>query len=217
MMPKLTFHPQSWRRRPVKAQGAHLIGYNEITKRPTIKIDLSKAIAVEDSWDPVGSPSGPSEATPSDGRASRSTARSAYDDEELDETYHVERSFRITFADGERISFFADTDEQKEAWMKCFRSIIERDVPPNPMWAQVALELIHSAQTNAAAAAVASPPSDTTAPPTRKVSASRDAARNVPTTVSEETNTPQRPAQPRPRPMSTQALGSYRPSPGARA
>ncbi|CEH11845.1 DNA mismatch repair protein-MLH2/PMS1/Pms2 family [Ceraceosorus bombacis] len=47
----------TWRRRPVKAQGAHLIGYNEITKKPTVKIDLSKAVAVEGSWDPHSRPS----------------------------------------------------------------------------------------------------------------------------------------------------------------
>ncbi|EPQ26751.1 uncharacterized protein PFL1_05730 [Pseudozyma flocculosa PF-1] len=131
----------SWRRRPVKAQGQFLVCYNEVTKKPTVKIDLSKAVAVEVAADSKSNP--PSRILgASDGRASRSTVRSVNVEEDPDANYEVERSFRITFADGERIHFFADTDEEKERWVEVLSNVIESPIPPNPLWAQVALESI---------------------------------------------------------------------------
>lgn len=115
----------------MKAQGAHLIGYNEITKKPTIKIDLSKAISIEQSHDPVNNPKG----------------SYAMDDEELDENYHVERSFRITFKDGEKISFFADTDEEMKKWLAALSKVVGNgEIPANCVWASVATEMIKAAK-----------------------------------------------------------------------
>ncbi|PWN33116.1 uncharacterized protein FA14DRAFT_162227 [Meira miltonrushii] len=125
---------QSWRRRPVKAQGAHLIGFNEITKKPTVKIDLSKAISIEENHDPH-----------------KKTGGKAYndDDEEFDETYHVERSFRITFKDGERIFFFADTDEEMHRWLNALSKIVgNSQIPPQCAWSQLALDMLRAKRTN---------------------------------------------------------------------
>ena len=125
------FPLQSWRRRPVKAQGAHLIGFNEITKKPTIKIDLSKAVSIEETQDPVKDSGGVS----------------AHDDEELDENYHVERSFRITFKDGERISFFADTEQEMREWLHALGKLVGNvEIPKNCVWASVAMEMIRTAR-----------------------------------------------------------------------
>lgn len=108
-----------------------MIGYNEITKKPTVKIDLRKAISIEQSQDPVN-------------KAARSYAM---DDEELDETYHVERSFRITFKDGEKINFFADTDEEMKRWLTVLKKVItNKEIPANCVWATVALEMMKAAK-----------------------------------------------------------------------
>lgn len=130
-----------------------MICFNEITKKPTVKIDLSKAIAVEDNNDPLTpSPITSHVNTPSDTgtSASSSTYRSATikkgfrlpQEEELDESYNVERSFRITFADGERISFFADTDEEKTRWLDCFKKVLQNEVSNVPVWAGLAYDLL---------------------------------------------------------------------------
>lgn len=130
-----------------------MICFNEITKKPTVKIDLSKAIAVEDNNDPLTpSPIASSADTPSEARTSTSssTYRSATvkkgfslpQEEELDESYNVERSFRITFEDGERISFFADTDEEKTRWLDCFKKVLQNEVSNVPVWASLAFDLL---------------------------------------------------------------------------
>lgn len=104
---------------------------------------------MEDNNDPVtpalqsGTASTPSDAGSTPSRAA--TVRSGYkvpDEEELDESYNVERSFRITFADGERISFFADTDEQKASWIACFKKVIQNDIPVAPVWATMATDML---------------------------------------------------------------------------
>lgn len=108
-----------------------MIGYNEITKKPTVKIDLRKAVSIEQSHDPVNNTAG----------------SYAMDDEELDETYHVERSFRITFKDGEKIYFFADTDEERNKWLTVLKKVItNKEIPANCVWATVALEMIKAAK-----------------------------------------------------------------------
>ena len=141
----------SWRRRPVEAQGQYLICYNAVTKKPTVKIDLSKAVCIEELGNHVnaGSMIFPSAASQAMGRsrtmASYATAATlAADEEDADANYHVDRSFRVTFADGERITFFADTEGEKSQWVKVISDVIGSEVPPNPLWAQVLLEGIGS-------------------------------------------------------------------------
>ncbi|CBQ69222.1 conserved hypothetical protein [Sporisorium reilianum SRZ2] len=144
----------SWRRRPVQAQGQHLICFNAVTKKPTVKIDLSKAVCVEELGNHVnaGSMIFPSGASQAMGRsrtmASYATAATLAEEEDADANYHVDRSFRITFADGERISFFADTEAEKSQWVKVISDVIESEVPPNPLWAQAILEEISTRASN---------------------------------------------------------------------
>ncbi|PWN21935.1 hypothetical protein BCV69DRAFT_242159, partial [Microstroma glucosiphilum] len=129
----------TWRRRPVKAQSSYLVCYNEITKRPTVKIDLSKAEKIEEAWDPYSS-----DPVRKNGASTKTRSGAVIHKynvtEESDESCNVPRSFRITFADGERISFFADTDEEKVQWIEAMAEMIHTPRPPNPMWAQVAFE-----------------------------------------------------------------------------
>ena len=64
-----------------------LVAFNDVTKKATATIELSKAIRLEDDND--------------------------RDDESL---YGVERSFRLFFPNNEEIVFFADTDDEKNKW-----------------------------------------------------------------------------------------------------
>lgn len=140
----------SWRRRPVQAQGQYMICFNAVTKKPTVKIDLSKAVCIEELGNHVntGSMIFPSGASQALGRsrtmASYATTATLADQEDADANYHVDRSFRITFADGERITFFSDTEADKSQWVKVISDIIGSEVPPNPLWAQALLEGIGS-------------------------------------------------------------------------
>ena len=140
----------SWRRRPVQAQGQYLICFNAVTKKPTVKIDMSKAVCVEELGNHVnaGSMIFPAATSQAMGRsrtmASYATTATVAEEEDADANYHVDRSFRITFADGERITFFADTEAEKSQWVKVISDIVGSEVPPNPLWAQVLLEGVGS-------------------------------------------------------------------------
>ncbi|OBZ69476.1 Septin ring organizing protein mid2 [Grifola frondosa] len=113
----------SWRRRQLRIVGASLIAFNDVTKRAIATIDLRKAVAVEDDRETVLSP------------ASGSTTRSMFTDD-FDGPYGVERSFRLVFATDQAITFFADTDEEKDRWLQVLRALVGR-IPPNPLWAEL--------------------------------------------------------------------------------
>jgi hypothetical protein len=52
----------------------------------------------------------------------------------------VEEGFRIRFANGEVIDFYADSREQKEAWMKVLSETVGKDIAQNKGWAAMVLE-----------------------------------------------------------------------------
>ncbi|WFD32581.1 Bud site selection protein bud4 [Malassezia sp. CBS 17886] len=112
----------TWRRRPVRVMGLTMIGFNEVTKRPTIRIDLVQALDVQ-RCDP-GAP----------------------ENDDLDEMYHVSRSFRLSFRDGEKIYFFADTDAEVGEWVRVLSGIIAHKQPSPPAWAEAAASSLAEAQ-----------------------------------------------------------------------
>jgi hypothetical protein len=134
--------------------GARLVAYNTVTKGPVVVIDFSRAEFVEDTQAGFSNSRSNSPITTrgDNNRASRRTlstaAASSMDDDE--EPYHVERSFKVLFATGEEISFFADTDQEKDEWMSEFERLIG-NVPPRYPWAEIALK-IREARTAASAA-----------------------------------------------------------------
>ncbi|KAI0665699.1 hypothetical protein C8Q78DRAFT_1157498 [Trametes maxima] len=113
----------TWRRRHFRIIGANMIAFNDVTKRAIATIDLRKAIAVVDDRTPVLSP------------ASGVTTRSHYDDDRM---YGVERAFRLVFGPDpdQEITFFADTDGEKQRWLEVLRAMVGR-IPPNPLWAEM--------------------------------------------------------------------------------
>jgi hypothetical protein len=52
----------------------------------------------------------------------------------------VEEGFRIRFANGEVIDFYADTREQKEGWMKVLVETVGRDVAAKKGWISMILD-----------------------------------------------------------------------------
>ncbi|GJJ08435.1 hypothetical protein Clacol_002651 [Clathrus columnatus] len=113
---------RTWRRRLLRVIGSNLVAFNDVTKKATATVDLKKAIAVED--DDMSLLSNIA-----------SASRRARD--EFDEVYKVERSFRLIFPDDEEITFFADTEEAKQTWLKVLGALVGH-IPPNPLWAELA-------------------------------------------------------------------------------
>lgn len=120
----------SWRRRPMRIIGLNLVCYNEVTKRPTTRIDLVQAVSVDEC--------GPTTSHP-------------------DDSYNVPRSFCLSFRDGEKIYLFADTEESMRDWMRVLRNIIAHKLEPPPAWAVAASDAVqasvHSAQRRSASGA----------------------------------------------------------------
>ncbi|KAI0090533.1 hypothetical protein BDY19DRAFT_991978 [Irpex rosettiformis] len=114
----------TWRRRQVRIVGASMVAYNDITRKPITTIDLKKAVAVQDDHEPHIDVRSPASAV--------SAKSSRYIDH--DGPSGVERSFRLIFNNKEEITFYTDTDGEKEQWLSILRSIVGR-IPPNPLWA----------------------------------------------------------------------------------
>lgn len=107
-----------WRRRYFKLNKATdtLTAYSETSFKPRVSINLRKAVrVVEDKstlLEPIVSTSG--------GKGRR---KSAFAEQE-EAFMFVNEGFRIRFADGEIIDFYADNQEQKRLWVKGLRQVI---------------------------------------------------------------------------------------------
>lgn len=121
---------QYWRRRYFRLEGTKLTAYHESTRQPRATINLAKATKLLDDKSALQQPS----ATKAGGRRKSGFA-------EDEEGYmFVEEGFRIRFANGEVIDFYADSREQKEAWMKVLVETVGKDIATNKGWAAMVLE-----------------------------------------------------------------------------
>ncbi|CAA9963387.1 PH multi-domain protein [Pyrenophora teres f. maculata] len=119
-----------WRRRFFRLEGTKLTAYHESTRQPRATINLTKASKLMDDKSALQQPS----ATKQGGRRKSGFA-------EDEEGYmFVEEGFRIRFANGEVIDFYADSREQKEAWMKVLSETVGKDIAQNKGWAAMVLE-----------------------------------------------------------------------------
>lgn len=145
----------TWRRRPMRIMGLSLVCYNEVTQRPTTRIDLGQALAVEP------------------------TGRATDDD---DEVCRVPRAFRISFRDGERIYLYADTDTEMFEWLRVLQSIVAHKLAPPPSWAAVAMARLRAYRGTAAASgrASAATATVTAAAPSGRPSTARASASDAP-------------------------------------
>jgi hypothetical protein len=107
--------------------GGTLEATSDVTARITARIDLSKMIAVHDenaNLPPTTTSTSSSAMVP---QMSSSSGKRSMDDD--DRPMSVERSFRLVFEDGEEISFYADSDEEKSDWFVFFLSFFS--LPPS--------------------------------------------------------------------------------------
>ncbi|KAL1301623.1 hypothetical protein AAFC00_005848 [Neodothiora populina] len=122
-----------WRRRYFKLQGTKLTAYHEATMQPRATINLSKANRlIDDKCALVADPNGGKP-------TSKNRRKSAFAED--DEGYQfVEDGFRIRFANGETIDFYADNVAQKEGWMKALaQSVGKAPVSKQAKWTDVVL------------------------------------------------------------------------------
>ncbi|CAI6337388.1 unnamed protein product [Periconia digitata] len=119
-----------WRRRFFRLNGTKLTAYHEATRQPRVTISLAKATKLIDDKSSLKQPS----STKGGGRR-----KSAFAEEEEGYMF-VEEGFRIRFANGEVIDFYADNAEQKAGWMRVLSECVGKDIASNRGWTDMVLE-----------------------------------------------------------------------------
>ena len=89
---------QTWRERDFTLRGNRFIPRSRITKKAYIEFDLALALSLTDLNDVK-----------------------VYDDTN---PHRADRSFKISFKDGNEVFFFAATDREKTEWMTALRAVI---------------------------------------------------------------------------------------------
>jgi PH domain len=105
---------QYWRRRFFKLAGTKLTAYHESTLQPRATINLAKASKLIDDKPALTQ----KEVSTKGGRR-----KSAFAEEEEGYMF-VEEGFRIRFANGEVIDFYADSAAAKDEWMKVLCEVV---------------------------------------------------------------------------------------------
>ncbi|KAI7180904.1 DUF1709-domain-containing protein, partial [Hortaea werneckii] len=111
-----------WRRRFFRLQNSKLTAYHEHTHQKRAVINLAKASRlVDDKTSLIADP------TASANPNTKGRRRSAFAEE--DEGYqYVEEGFRIRFANGETIDFYADSRALKDQWMEVLSQVIGKSL-----------------------------------------------------------------------------------------
>jgi hypothetical protein len=104
-----------WRRRFFKLVGPKLTAYHETTLQPRATINLAKAAKLIDDKSQLMQ-----KETSTKGGGRR---KSAFAEEE-DGYMYLEEGFRIRFANGEVIDFYADSSNTKNEWMKALTQVV---------------------------------------------------------------------------------------------
>ncbi|KAF2481747.1 hypothetical protein BDY17DRAFT_311407 [Neohortaea acidophila] len=105
-----------WRRRFFRLQGSKLTAYHEHTQQKRAVINLTRASRLVDGKRMLT-------ADPSPAKAGKGRRKSAFAEE--DEAYqYVEEGFRMRFANGETIDFYAESREKKDEWMLMLSKVI---------------------------------------------------------------------------------------------
>jgi len=109
---------QYWRRRFFRLSGSKFTSYHESTHQPRATINLAKAIKLIDDKSSLTQ-----QTTSSRGGGRR---KSAFAQEEEGYMY-LEEGFRVRFANGETIDFYADTAAEKDAWMAALSQVVGKE------------------------------------------------------------------------------------------
>ena len=112
---------QFWRRRYFRLEGSKLTAFHETTRQPRVSISLAKAVKLIDDRPALLQPDPAS-------HASKNRRKSAFTDENEEGYMFVEEGFRIRFANGEVIDFYADKAKDKEDWMRALSQVVGREL-----------------------------------------------------------------------------------------
>ena len=133
---------QYWRRRFFRLEGPKLTAYHETTRQPRATINLAKASKLIDDKSTLTQ----KEVSGKGG----SRRRSAFAAEEEGYMF-VEEGFRVRFANGETIDFYADSPADKEGWMKALAEVVGKDAGKGgKSWTEVVLRKERSMAAKAA-------------------------------------------------------------------
>ncbi|KAL8928827.1 MAG: hypothetical protein Q9208_001605 [Pyrenodesmia sp. 3 TL-2023] len=164
-----------WRRRFFTLDGSKFTAYHDTTRQPRATINLSKASKLIDDKSSL--------VQKETSGKSGGRRKSAFAEEEEGYMF-VEEGFRIRFANGETIDFYADSATEKDGWMKVLSEVVGKDLSKPKRWTDIIIAKQKAAASKAARAdkhlsIEAQQQSPTKAPPTR--SAPPTPAKPVPT------------------------------------
>jgi hypothetical protein len=115
---RLLIIKQYWRRRFFRLNGSKLTAFHESTGQPRATINLANASKLIDDRRALVQ----KETTGKGG----SRRKSGFAEEEEGYMF-VEEGFRVRFANGEVIDFYADTAKDKEGWMKILDGAVGKE------------------------------------------------------------------------------------------
>ena len=121
---------QFWRRRFFTLNGSKFTAYHEATRQPRATINLAKASKLIDDKTSLIQ----KEASGKGG----GRRKSAFAEEEEGYMF-VEEGFRIRFANGETIDFYADSTAEKDGWMKVLADVVGKDTNKSKQWTDLVI------------------------------------------------------------------------------
>ncbi|KAK4694198.1 hypothetical protein P7C71_g3343, partial [Lecanoromycetidae sp. Uapishka_2] len=119
-----------WRRRFFTLDGPKFTAYHEATRQPRATINLAKASKLIDDKNSLMR----NDASPKKG----GRRKSAFAEEE-DGYMFVEEGFRMRFANGETIDFYADSAAEKDGWMKVLAEVVGKDTTKPKSWTDLVM------------------------------------------------------------------------------
>ncbi|KAL2047162.1 hypothetical protein N7G274_001181 [Stereocaulon virgatum] len=119
-----------WRRRFFTLNGSKFTAYHEATRQPRATINLAKASKLIDDKSALMR----NDVSPKKG----GRRKSAFAEEEEGYMF-VEEGFRVRFANGETIDFYADSAAEKDGWMKVLSEVVGKDTSKAKTWTDIVL------------------------------------------------------------------------------
>jgi len=184
----LLIQTQYWRRRFFSLDGPKFTAYHEATRQPRATINLSKASKLIDDKTSLMR----NDASPKKG----GRRKSAFAEEEEGYMF-VEEGFRMRFANGETIDFYADSAAEKDGWMKVLADVVGKDTNKTKTWT----DLVVAKQRAVASRAAQTQQGQIKGPPVKPAPTSRAA----PPTPSKHFSHPSAPAMPQKSPRRSDA------------
>jgi hypothetical protein len=112
-------------------EGSKLTAFHETTRQPRATINLAKASRLIDDKSTLTK-------TEFSGKGG-ARRRSAFAADEEGYMF-VEEGFRVRFANGEVIDFYADNTAEKEGWMRALAEVVGKDSKSSKSWTEIVLK-----------------------------------------------------------------------------